>query len=49
MIMSAGEKLGMEGRFYLNGLELKKNLQKKHIAKENVPKEVATVTAKLQN
>ena len=29
--------------------ELKKNLFKKQIAKENVPKEVATVTAKLQN
>ena len=47
--MSAREKLGMEGRFCTNGLELKKNLFKKQIAKENVPKEVATVTAKLQN
>ena len=47
--MSAREKLGMKGRFYTKGLELKHKLQKKLMAEENIPKEVALVTAKLQN
>ena len=47
--MSAREKLGMKGRFYTNGLEPKHKLQKKLMAEENIPKEVALVTAKLQN
>ena len=47
--MSAREKLGMKGRFYSNGLELKHKPQKKQMAEENSSKEVAVVTAKLQN
>ena len=47
--MSAREKLGMKGRFYTNGLELKHKPQKKQMAEENSSKEVAVVTAKLQN
>ena len=49
LIMSAREKLGMKGRCYTNGLELKHKLQKKQMAEENIPKEVAAVTAKLRN
>ena len=47
--MSACEKLGMKGRCYTNGPELKHKLQKKQMAEENIPKEVAAVTAKLRN
>ena len=39
----------MKGRFYTNGLELKHKQQKKQMAEENIPKEVAVVTTKLQN
>ena len=49
LIMSACEKLGMKGLCYTNGLELKHKLQKKQMAQENIPKEVAAVTAKLRN
>ena len=49
LIISAREKLGMKGRFYNNGLELKHKLQKKQMAEENISKEVAAVTVKLQN
>ena len=49
LIISAREKLGMEGWFYTNGLELKHKLQKKQMAEGNIPKEVTVVTAKLQN
>ena len=49
LIISAREKLGMKGRFYNNGLELKHKLQKKQMAEVNIPKEVAAVTVKLQN
>ena len=36
LIMSACEKLGMKGRFYNNGLELKHKLQKKQMAEGNI-------------
>ena len=49
LIISAREKLGMEGWFYTNGLELKHKLQKKQMAEGNIPKEATVVTAKLQN
>ena len=49
LIMSAREKLGMKGRFYINGLELKHKLKKKQMAEESIPKEIAVETAKLQN
>ena len=49
LISAAREKLEMKGRFYTNGLELKHKLQKKQMAEENIYKEVAVVTAKLQN
>ena len=41
------ENLGIEGRFYTNGLKLKHKLQKKRMAEEDVPKEIAAVTAQL--
>ena len=48
LIMAAREKVGMKGRFHTFGLELKHKLQKKQMANENVLKNVAAVTAKLQ-
>ena len=47
LILSARQFLGIEGRFYTNGLELKHKLQKKRMSEENVPKEVAAVTIQL--
>ena len=47
LILSARQILGIEGRFYTNGLELKHKLQKKRLSEENVPKEVAAVTLQL--
>ena len=48
IILSARKALGIEGRFYTNGLELKHKLQKKKLAEEDVVKEVSAVTATLQ-
>ena len=47
LVLSARENLGIEGRFYTNGLELKHKLQKKRMAEEDIPKEIAAVTAQL--
>lgn len=47
LVLSARENLGIEGRFYTNGLELKPKLQKKRMAEEDVPKEITAVTAQL--
>ena len=47
LLLSARENLSIEGSFYTNGLELKHKLQKKRMAEEDVPKEVAPVTAQL--
>ena len=47
LILSARQTLGIDGRFYTNGLELKHKLQKKRMSEENVPKEVAAVTLQL--
>ena len=47
LILSAWQILGIEGRFYTNGLGLKHKLQKKRMSEENVPKEVAAVTLQL--
>ena len=47
LVLSARESLSIEGRFYTNGLELKHKLQKKRMAEEDVPKEVAAVTSQL--
>lgn len=47
LVLSARGNLGIEGRFYMNGLELKHQLQEKRMAKEEVPKESAAVTAQV--
>ena len=47
LVLSERENLGIEGRFYTNGLELKHKLQKKKMAEEDVPKEVTVVIAQL--
>jgi hypothetical protein len=47
LVLSARENLGINGRFYTNGLELKHKLQKKNMREEDVPKEVAAVTLQL--
>jgi hypothetical protein len=44
LVLSARENLGINGRFYTNGLELKHKLQMKNMREEDVPKEVAAVT-----
>eukprot|EP00112_Aurelia_sp_Birch-Aquarium-sp1_P014208 Seg3052.3 transcript_id=Seg3052.3/GoldUCD/mRNA.D3Y31 product="hypothetical protein" protein_id=Seg3052.3/GoldUCD/D3Y31 len=49
LIMQAREELGISGRFYTNGLELKHKLQKKVLREEEVPQEVAAVSEVLQN
>lgn len=46
--MSARQSLGIEGRFYTNGLELKHKLQKKRLRECEIPNEVADVSAELQ-
>lgn len=48
LIMSARQSLGIEGRFYTNGLELKHKLQKKRLRECEIPNKVADVSAELQ-
>lgn len=48
LIMSARKRLGIEGRFYTNGLELKHKLQKKRLREGEIPNEVACVSEELQ-
>lgn len=48
LINSARQQLGLSGRFYTNGLELKHKLQKKRLRESEVPKEVAKVTDTLE-
>ena len=48
LINSARQQLGLSGRFYTNGLELKHKLQKKCLRESEVPKEVAKVTETLE-
>ncbi|XP_022809025.1 uncharacterized protein LOC111346004, partial [Stylophora pistillata] len=48
LIHSAREDLGLDGRFYTNGLELKHKLQKKRLREDEVPKEVAEVSSTLE-
>ena len=47
--MEARKNLGIEGRFYTNGLELKHKLQKKRLREADVPKEVSVVTKELKS
>ena len=47
-MLSARHNLGITGRFYTNGLELKHQLQKKRLREDEVPKEVANVTSMLE-
>ena len=47
LVLSARANLGIAGRFYTNGLELKHKLQKKKMREEDIPKEVAAVTLQL--
>ena len=47
LVLSARQNLGITGRFYTNGLELKHRLQKKRLWDE-IPKEVANVTSMLE-
>jgi len=49
LVQSAREELGLDGRFYTNGLELKHKLQKKRLRESEVPREVAKVTATLED
>ena len=46
--MSSRESLGIEGRFDMNGLELKHKLQKKRLREAQVPREVSHVMKELQ-
>ena len=46
--MSARKRLGIEGRFYTNGLELMHKLQKKRLREGEIPNEVAHVSEELQ-
>lgn len=48
LVMDTRKSLGIEGRFYTNGLELKHKLQKKRLSEVNVPKEVSVVTKELK-
>ena len=48
LILSSRQSLGIEGRFYTNGLELKHKLQKKMLREAQVPREVSCVTEELQ-
>ena len=48
-MMSSRRALAIEGRFYINGLELKHKLQKKRLKEAEVPREVSSVTEELQN
>ncbi len=49
LVMEARKNLGIEGRFYTNGLELKHKLQKKRLREADVPKEVSAVTKELKS
>ena len=48
LVMSSRKRLGIEGRFYTNGLELKHKLQKKRLREADIAKEVLAVTEQLQ-
>jgi len=48
LIMSARKCLGIEGRFYTNGLELKHKLQKKRLREGEIPNKAACVSEELQ-
>ena len=48
LVLSARQNLGITGRFYTNGLELKHRLQKKRLREDEIPKEVADVTSMLE-
>jgi hypothetical protein len=48
LIQSAPKDLGLNGRFYTNGLELKHKLQKKRLREDEIPKEVARVSSTLE-
>ena len=39
LVLSARQNLGITGRFYTNGLELKHRLQKKRLREDEIPKE----------
>ena len=47
LVMSARKELGINGRFYTNGLELKHRLQKKKLKEEEIPHEVTSVSKAL--
>lgn len=49
LVMSARHRLGIEGRFTTNGLELKHKLQKKKMREEDIPKEVSAVAKMLHS
>ena len=46
--MSARKRIGIEGRFYTNGLDFKHKLQKKRLREGEIPNEVACVSEELQ-
>ena len=48
LVLSARKNLGIAGRFYTNGLELKHRLQKKRLREDEIPEEVANVTSMLE-
>ena len=48
LVLSARQNLGITGRFYTNGSELKHRLQKKCLREDEIPKEVANVTSMLE-
>ena len=48
LVLSARQNLGITGRFYTNGLELKHRLQKKRLREDEIPEEVASVTSMLE-
>ena len=48
LVLSARQNLGITGRFYTNGLELKHRLQKKRLREDEIPEEVANVTSMLE-
>ena len=47
LALSARKELGIEGRYYSNGLELKHKLQKKKLREAEIPKEVTRVSETL--
>ena len=48
LIMSARQRIGIEGHFYTNGLDCKHKLQKKRLREGEIPNEVACVSEELQ-